>query len=234
MAPTRAGTRAEVSQNGHPQSPAALILHRAGRSNGCTGGFPDCSHPLGRAGPSSHSGSTSAVPGTAPTPVSAVLGSPQAQPARPRSHRISQSPAPHTARVTRVQPVPAPVRGWLLLQWAPAFSIHVLMNHLTKMQPDSGWICSEQCGFVEGTTALCFPRQDPAAQPSCSTPARSQGSGGSPEESLGWGWRKPPGAQEPVVRPPQMPMPTLALSPTTPDANMGSHQPGLEPRPSVK
>lgn len=94
----------------------------------------------------------------------------------------------HATSVTRVRPLPAlwlPCGEWLLVQWAPAFSIHVLMNHLTKMQPDSGWICSEQCGFVEGTTALCFPRQDPAAQPSCSTPARNQGSGGSPEESLG-------------------------------------------------
>lgn len=53
--------------------------------------------------------------------------------------------------------------GRLLVQWAPAVSIHVLMNHLTKMQPNSRRICSEQCGFVEGTAALCFPRQDPSS-----------------------------------------------------------------------
>lgn len=51
----------------------------------------------------------------------------------------------------------------LLVQWAPAFSIHVLMNHLTKMQPNSRRICSEQCGFVEGTAVLRFPRQDPSS-----------------------------------------------------------------------
>lgn len=31
------------------------------------------------------------------------------------------------------------------------------------MQPNSRRICSEQCGFVEGTAALCFPRQDPSS-----------------------------------------------------------------------
>lgn len=128
--------------------------------------------------------------GTAPTPLPAVCRD-HCRHRPPLAPAATTSPvcqALHTTSVTRVQPVPAlrlPCGEWLLVQWAPAFSIHVLMNHLTKMQPDSGWICSEQCGFVEGTTALCFPRQDPAEQPSCSTPARNQGSTGSPEESLG-------------------------------------------------
>lgn len=122
--------------------------------------------------------------------VSSVLGSAHTHrpPLAPAATTSPVCPALQAWGVTRVQPVPAPwllCGEWLLVQWAPAFSIHVLMNHLTKMQPDSGWICSEQCGFVEGTTVLCFPRQDPAVQPSCSTPARNQGSGGSPEESLG-------------------------------------------------
>lgn len=125
--------------------------------------------------------------GTAPTPLSAVCWAHH----RHRPALTLQPPHPRVPNpAPPVQPVPAPwllCGEWLLVQWAPAFSIHVLMNHLTKMQPDSGWICSEQCGFVEGTTALCFPRQDPAAQPSCSTPARNRGSGGSPEESLGQG-----------------------------------------------
>lgn len=179
--------------------------------------------------------------GTAPTPLSAVCWAHRRhqppfilQPPRPRV----PSPACHqcNSSATSAGPV-APCGEWLLVQWAPAFSIHVLMNHLTKMQPDSGWICSEQCGFVEGTTALCFPRQDPAAQPSCSTPARNQGSGGSPEESLGQGgWARDGGT-------PGCPGTT---SQTCPNANgpigLVTHhsccRPGQpaawEPRPSVK
>lgn len=81
---------------------------------------------------------------------------------------------------------------WLLVQWAPAFSIHVLMNHLTKMQPNSRRICSEQCGFVEGTAALRFPRQDPSSSAKllCASqePEHEQGDSqgsqmGAPEES---------------------------------------------------
>lgn len=133
---------------------------------------------------------------TVPTPLSAMCWGHHRHrpPLAPAATTCPVCQALRATSVTQVQPVPAPwlpCGEWLLVQWAPAFSIHVLMNHLTKMQPDSGWICSEQCGFVEGTTALRFPRQDLAAQPSCSTPARNQGSGGSPEESLGrGGWAR--------------------------------------------
>lgn len=37
---------------------------------------------------------------------------------------------------------------------------------------------------------------------------------------------EPLGAQEPPVRPAQMPMPPLALSPTSPAADLGNQQPG--------
>lgn len=91
------------------------------------------------------------------------------------------------------------------------------MNHLTKMQPNSRRICSEQCGFVEGTAALRFPRQDPssAAKLLCASqePEREQGNPqgsqrGVPEESpagipgtrrQGRRMEEPPSAQKPVV-----------------------------------
>lgn len=173
--------------------------------------------------------STSAMPGdSAHSSVSHVLGS--LSPLVPAATTSPVCQALHATRVTRVQPVPAPwlpCGEWLLVQWAPAFSIHVLMNHLTKMQPDSGWICSEQCGFVEGTTALRFPRQDPAAQPSSSTPARNQGSGGSPEQTLGRGGCVRDGENPGCPRiSSQMPVPPLALSPAAPAADLGKHQPG--------
>lgn len=125
--------------------------------------------------------------GTAPTPLSAVCWGHcrHRPPLDPAATTAPVSQALRAIHVTRVQPVPAPVWGMVAGSVGSSLSIHVLMNHLTKMQPDSVWICSEQCGFVEGMTVLCFPRQDPAAQPRCSTPARNQGSGGSPEESLG-------------------------------------------------
>lgn len=114
----------------------------------------------------------------------------------------------------------------LLVQWAPAFSIHVLMNHLTKMQPNSRRICSEQCGFVEGTAALRFPRQDPSSAAkllrASQDPARpgrrarrtaqlrSPGPGGrGTEETLG--------AYRPALGPPQTPTaPSLHHPPLLP------------------
>lgn len=113
--------------------------------------------------------------------ASSAPGSPQARAApRPPTQRLPHPPAcqalrcsAHICGITWVQPSWRAVRRLrprgsrrgerLLVQWAPAFSIHVLMNHLTKMQPNSRRICSEQCGFVEGTAALCFPRQDPSS-----------------------------------------------------------------------
>lgn len=120
-------------------------------------------------------------PAPAPAPLPAAR-------LRHRRHGLPLSPQPSAAASSHV-PAPSPlcarlrrnlgatelesgVRLWprgsrrgerLLVQWAPAFSIHVLMNHLTKMQPNSRRICSEQCGFVEGTAALRFPRQDPSS-----------------------------------------------------------------------
>lgn len=129
--------------------------------------------------------------------ASSAPGSPQARAApHPPTQRLPRPPACQTLRcsarvcgVTWVQPTRRAARRlwprgsrrreWLLVQWAPAFSIHVLMNHLTKMQPNSRRICSEQCGFVEGMAALRFPRQDPngAAKLLCASqePARRGG-----------------------------------------------------------